>query len=462
MNQYASTSKNNPMISRMENRVVRIVKLIDFRLYGSLLLMGFIPTIYTSFRIFLLGYIPTDSGINIASQIIWLGIFFEVFQEALILPLFFIMGKSLKSKNEFENKIQSGFIVTFLSYSFFSLFIVLFAKPMVTYMSQNKLLIDDTIRYIRLETLGLSLGTIVQYFTLLLITIGKVKYLLRFLGIQLLLTTITDTFLVSTLSVSLNIGVIGIAITNIIVNLVMIFITMHFLSKQGLQLFKISNISFGWTKEWFRVSSFSGMESLVRNFVFTFVIVRLMNLVEGQGIFWVTNSFIWGWLLLPIIQFGQIIRRECGIYGFAAIEKKVSGYFILGTLLIILWFMSIPLWKPFLKHILNVSDYQLVFKIVALSMPFYCLFVFNIILDSIFYGLGKTDYLLIQSIVINLLLYGTLFYLYKIGIFTPTIISMSIIFAIGIAADSIFTFGQFLFMLKKHGIKLIRINNTST
>lgn len=35
-------------------------------------------------------------------------------------------------------------------------------------------------------------------------------------------------------------------------------------------------------------------------------------MVNEQGTYWVANSFIWGWLLLPVNQLGELIKQEVG------------------------------------------------------------------------------------------------------------------------------------------------------
>ena len=61
-------------------------------------------------------------------------------------------------------------------------------------------------------------------------------------------------------------------------------------------------MNFSWMKEFIKVGGISGLESFVRNFAYMFMIVRMVNIVSEQGTYWVANNFIWGWLLLPILQ----------------------------------------------------------------------------------------------------------------------------------------------------------------
>lgn len=270
----------------------------------------------------------------------------------------------------------------------------------------------------------------------------------------MVLTIISDSFLISSLHFSLNIGVNGIAYGNIIVNSILLITIYFVLKKCSINLFSSNKLNFDWTKEWFKIGSYSGLESLVRNTAFILMVLKMVNSVGEQGTFWVANNFIWGWLLLPITQLGQVIKRDCGEFGNKAIIDRTVPYFMLTTIICLLWPITIPLWKPFLLYVMNISNYDQVFYITIISLFFYILFAYNNVIDSIFYGIGKTNYMLFQSIVINTLFYGTLFILYKLKIYFPTLNKIALMFAIRIGADSILTMFIFKWMLNKKNLKL--------
>jgi len=436
-------------------KVLNALSQIDYKLFGTLLLFGFLPTVYTTVRIYFLGNIPTDWGFNIASQLAWVNIIYEVIKEAILLPIFFILGKSLSEESVFDNKIKSGFIVTFIIYSIISLFIIVFAKPLLIYMSQKNELLIQSIRYIRFESIASIFNILVQYLVIILVIIKKENYLLIVLIFQMFLLIISDTFLISTLSISLKVGIIGIAYGNIIVNIFLLFLIILFLRKEGFIIINNSKLDFSWMKEWIKVGSYSGIESFVRNFAFVIMVLKMVNMVGEQGVFWVANSFIWGWLLLPILQLGQVIKRDCGEYGDKAIAEKSVGYFLVTFIIVLVWAISIPLWKPFIKNVMNIVEFEKVFSITIISLGFYILFAFNNVIDSIFYGIGKTSYMLFQSVIINTLFYGILFILYKLGIYKPTLNLIVFMFAAGIGFDAFLTFGIYRWMLRKSKIKVI-------
>jgi len=429
------------------------MKKIDYRLFTALLLLGLIPTVYTTVRIFLIGQLPGDWGFNIASQLSWVNLLYEILQEALILPLFYFIGKALHNKQELENKFKTGIIFTGSIYALLSLLIIVFAVPLVRLMAQDTTLIDETVTYIRLETIAAIFMTLVKFSLVTLVVINKDKYLYYVLALQMVLTILIDVFFVSNLSFSLNFGVNGIAFSNIIVNLFLIILVYFILKRESINIFSKQKLNFEWIKDLFKIGSISGLESFVRNIAFMFMVIRMVNVVGEQGTFWVANNFIWGWLLLPVLQLGELVKRDCG-ENEAAIKDKTVGYFGITTVIVVLWIVSIPLWIPFLRDILQISNYKDVFDITLVSVGFYILFAYNNVIDSIFYGIGKTKYMLFQSVVINTVFYGSLFILYVVGIYQPTLILIAIMFAAGIALDSLLTYGMFIWMLRRKNIQL--------
>lgn len=435
------------------SRILDSMKRINYRLFLALLLLGLIPTVYNTVRIFLIGQFPGDWGFNIASQLAWVNLLYEILQEALILPLFYFIGMAIKNRIELENKFRTGIIFTGGIYTTLSVLIIIFAVPLITVMAQDTSLINQTATYIRLETVAAIFMTLVKFSLVTLVVINKNKYLYYLLGLQMLLTVLIDIFFVSNLNISLNLGVNGIAFSNIIVNLLLLILVYFILRKEGINIFSKEKLDFKWIKDLSKIGSISGLESFVRNIAFMFMVIRMVNVVGEQGTFWVANNFIWGWLLLPVIQLGELVKRDCG-ENDSAIKYRTLGYFGITAAIVTIWFISIPMWKPFLRDVLQLSNYNDIFNITLVSLGFYVLFAFNNVIDSIFYGIGKTKYMLFQSVIINTLFYGTLFVLYLADIYQPTLMLIAIMFAAGIALDSLLTYGMFIWMLKKRNIKL--------
>ena len=109
------------------------LKNINYKLFIALLVMGLCPTIYTTLRVFWLGELPGEWSFSIAGQLSWVNLLYEVLNEAIILPLFFFMGKSIIDKKDISNKsLQAAIIISQSSISFS--FPFLFSKKSFLYL----------------------------------------------------------------------------------------------------------------------------------------------------------------------------------------------------------------------------------------------------------------------------------------------------------------------------------------
>ena len=52
-------------------RIISALKTINYRLWFAILATMLLPTVYQTVRIFFLGDMPSDGGVNIASQLQW-------------------------------------------------------------------------------------------------------------------------------------------------------------------------------------------------------------------------------------------------------------------------------------------------------------------------------------------------------------------------------------------------------
>lgn len=108
------------------------------------------PTVWLTFRIYFVGDMPDASGIDIASQLMWVSLLYEIFQEALVVPLFFILGVSADDRSEFARKVRGGLIIVASVYLVFAAFVCLSADWLVSVMGQNQELAAATAEYVRL------------------------------------------------------------------------------------------------------------------------------------------------------------------------------------------------------------------------------------------------------------------------------------------------------------------------
>ena len=423
------------------------LKRFNFKLFLALLVLGLCPTVYTTVRVFFLGQLPGEWAFSIAGQLSWVNLLYEVVCEAIILPLFFFVGKVKRDKAAFSNRVRTGMLAALGAYLILSAGILLFAEPLLRIMAADESILAASASYIRIESVANVFSILAQFTLVALVSVNKSRYLYILTAARLVLSLIFDTFFVSSLPVSLGFGVNGIGYSNILVNALLLAVSLLLLNREGVKTFSKQRLDFGWMREFARIGGISGLESLVRNITYMVMISRMVNVVGEQGTYWVANNYIWGWLLLPVLQLGELIKEETA-EDQENVRRNTPGYFCITAWICLLWCASIPFWKPFMAHVLGFSDVDKLFNLVLLLLGFYVLYAVQNIFDATFYGLGKTNYMLFESVVTNTVYYGAAFLLWRAGLWAPTLTGIAILFGVGTAFDSLVSFGAYMYLRK--------------
>ena len=429
---------------------------INYKLFLALLVLGLAPSIYTTVRVFFLGALPGEWSFSIAGQLSWVNLLYEILSEAIILPLFYFVGKVKNDKAEFSNRVRTGMIISLGVYALLSLVVIIFAVPMLKLMATDVSILEASASYIRIESIASVFSILSQFALVALVTVDKSRYLYALTGARLVLCLVSDTFLVSSLPISMNLGVNGIGYSNIIVNLILLAVSIILLAKEDIRVFSKERLDFKWAKEFLHKGGVSGFESLVRNVAYMVMIARMVNVVGEQGTYWVANNFIWGWLLLPVNQLGELIKQEVST-DRESVRRNTLGYFSITAVICALWFVSIPVWKPFMTNILGFTDVDKLFGLVMLLVGFYVMYAVQNVFDATFYGLGKTSYMLFESVVTNSIYYGIAFILYATNVWVPTLSGIALLFGIGNAFDSVVSLVAYAYMLRKERINILEV-----
>lgn len=437
-------------------KLLKSLKHINWRLFAALLVMGLCPAVYTTVRTFFLGNLPGEWSFSIAGQLSWVNLLYEIVNEAIILPLFFFVGKVAENKKEFTNRVRSGLLISFVIYAVFSAGIMVFAEKLLGLMAASPEIISESATYIRIESAANIFGILYSFATVALVALGRNKPVYILTGVKLGLCLVFDTFFVSALPCSLNLGVNGIGISNIIVNLLLFVTAVCLLAKQGCNIFDRAGLSFAWAKDFAKTGGISGLESLVRNVAYMLMVSRMVNMVGEQGTYWVANNFIWGWMLLPITQLGELIKQETST-DEKAVGNNSLAYFTITGLTCVLWAVLIPVYKPFMKYALNYDEVDKLFELVMVLFGFYVLYAFQNVFDMTFYGRGKTNYMLLESVVTNSVYYGAFFVLYLTGVWTPTLLGIAVMFGCGNLFDSVVSGIVYGYFLKKNRINILEV-----
>jgi Na+-driven multidrug efflux pump len=430
------------------------LKIINYKLFAVLLLSAFIPTLYSTVRINFLGSLPDPWAFSIASQVAWLNIAYEVISEGMLLPLAFILGQVIKDKPRLIQRMSLSLVLLTITYAVVTILVIVFTPMLLKNLQHTTDLVVVTTHYIRLESIAIFFSSIFTFCSLVFILKNNQKALYLLLILKTLLIIFFDAIFVSQSSYSLQFGVNGVAYTNIAVNSILFTIALGWLKKEGVTFncWKIANL--GWLKQWLNIGLKSGLESLVRNAAFVILILKLVNEVQQSGVFWITNQFIWGWLLLPVLALGQLIKQDAACAKGIS-PQKINSYMILTALFVVLWLLTIPFWSLFIHYVMGIDDYQTIYQLSILLVGFYIVFAFNNVIDSYFYGIGRTDLMLYQSLLVNSLFYGSAFLVYKLGWFIPRLDTIAIMFGLGITIDALITFALYRYIRHQENKKEI-------
>ena len=425
-------------MDKSTKQIKNILATINWRLYKALLFMGLCPTIYTTIRTFLIGQMPGEWAYSIAGQLSWVNLIYEVANEAIILPLFYFMGSVVEDREEFTNRLRTGISLSAKLYVSFSAVLMIFAVPLLRYMAASPDIIKESATYIRIESIAYIFCILYNFSLVALITINKSQAVYVLTICKLIITVLSDIFLISQMPISLKLGINGIGISNIITNMLLFAFCIWILKKNGYSIWGKTQKSNKWMRGLLRIGGMSGLESFVRNIAYMLMVVRMINIVNEQGVYWVANNFIWGWLLLPVTQLAELIKQEVSTDP-KSVKKKSSGWFALTGLICMFWIICIPLYTPFMKYVLGYSDTEKLFTLVLVMLIPYIAYAVQNVCDATFYGAGRTDYMLLESVATNSIYYGCAFILYKMGVWTPSLLGIALLFGFGNIFDTIVT-----------------------
>lgn len=437
------------ILKSMWNDLNLIFKKLNWKLMVSIFLITIIPTIYKTTRIFFIGTIEDPYSYSIAAQIQWLNIAYEIITEAIIVPLFFVISNIKKNENKLsiDNKKNITLIslIVFIIFLLFTIIIFSTLKPMLNSLLDDQELINKSYDYMRYETWAIFLTSIASFLIIIISTLrmrGFFVLMILMNVLYLFVNIILDLFILSNYSFSLKLGFIGAGISSVVSSFVFFITPLIFMISKKVFVVNIQTSKFFDFKIYFKNFLFAGIETLVRNVIFSYMIIGMMNKIGEQGIYWQANSFIWTWMLLPISIFSLFIKETHFSTSYFDNEEKdrktkLIFYNFIVFIIVLFWIILIPINPFFMKTIMNYENFNDVNRIVLILFSFYVCYAFSSIIDSIFIATGRIDIFLLQTIIVNFTIYPVYFILYKTNVWTPTIESIAIMFGLGLLLDLI-------------------------
>jgi Na+-driven multidrug efflux pump len=431
----------------MITTIKRLLGQWDWGLFLLIFLYMALPRFYRSYSVYLIGNaIPDANALATVAQWQFIELLLEVVQETFVLAIFFFVGRGMQRTEGPGPSIRTA-LTSILLFSFV-LAAVLFVMSdnFVAIIGTPESIQVTTSQFLKIKTATVPLFLLSMASIVIVETVNRKRYILTIAILQVVYQFIFDSLFYGGYPFSFNLGVLGVAWAEIVSGSCL-FITILFLLRHII-FDKVRNLlSFFTLKDWriyLRVGGWSGLDSLVRNVAYFFMIVRLLNLLGESSIggYYLAMHIIWSFLLVPILALAESTRVL--IANHSEDTRKVRQLFysalMIGSIIVLIWLVLLPFWGDF-AGLLNSNSEIVDFSekaMVILIVP-YVLLALNMVTDSIFYGVGKTQYQAYQAIITNGSVYVIAFILYLTNIWTPSFTSILVLFGIGILVDSILT-----------------------
>ena len=376
----------------------------DIKLLFSLIVWMLVPSIYLLIRMNIVSINNVD--INILGQMEWFDLIDEVITTMLIVPLYSLLSKE---KSKFKNGI--AFLASVIIYLFFTIFVVLHITVITRFMNA-----EYAKDYLLLQTISLMFSFILTFIVLLLTINSDHKLVWALIIIKVIMLSICDYILIG------KFKDIGAAYSEIFVNGLLSVISVYLIIRRGYISIERTGISF--FNEWFQIGRFAGIQIFLDNFIYAIMIVKIVNAVNEAGNYWVANNFIWGWLLVPVTCFSELIKKN----NLSSVSFKNT--WIYGLAIVGLWIITMPFWSIFINKAMAV-DSNKIMPIVMLNIPFYITYIISAFIDAWFISKGRTIYNMIISLVVNIVYYGIAYILFRRNIFTLNMNFIIYMFGVG-------------------------------
>ena len=392
--------------------------------------IGFLPSLCKVLEIALLAGI--ESSIKILGQIALVGIIFKVFEEGLLNPLYKIFSSENYTTAEEKTALAKKFLLYYsLATALFTAIVFVLTIPIMQVSKVPQSIFCETINFLRVYIIASGVGVVSKYLYTFSVITKDTKHMFIYLISKVLGTTIL--FLLFVPQFCLGMGAMGVAISELIINLVTLIYLAFKLPKTE------KSTAFN-KKQYFKLMGYSFTETIIRNVVYYFVILVMLNMLDNQNLYFVSNEYIWSLLLVPTIAQSSLIKQNLA----QDKETTLKPYFINSLLLVGFMVILLPLAVLIFSGVYNLANYMDYFYVLLKLFPCYIIFVFDSVIEAYFISTGKMLHILIQNLTTNILIYLTAYICYLCGVWVVTLDTLILLFNLGVVVSSIYTITIYL------------------
>ena len=436
------------------NHIRHYIKAWDWRLFLFILLFLGLPNIYQLYRVYLVGNeIPGAGSLAILSQWQFVGLVVEVFQEATVLAIFFFLGSQIRSGAAIQlDRMKSVLSFIFMVSLVFSLGVFLFRDAFITLIGTSGEIQGQTRVFLGISIFSIPFTILAAAIVVLFEALGMRRLVFILAIVNVALRFVLDSLFFGGYAFSLDASVVGLGWSTLLASVglfVIGFLLMLLTREVPLDALKTPP-SFTDMREYLRVGLGSGIDSLIRNIAYAFMIVRIVNTIGAAEIggYYVAIQILWSFMLVPVLAFADSAKALVANSSddIPRVRTLWQSSMVITAGMMLIWIAIVPIF-PTVASLLSDDAETVKWAVTAFGILFvpYVLFAFNTVIDSVFYGIGQTKYMAYQAIITNGSVYLGAFLLYSAGIWQPTFEGVMTLFAVGILVDSFLTM---FFLLK--------------
>ena len=205
------------------------------------------------------------------------------------------------------------------------------------------------------------------------------------------------------MSFSLQLGTDGVAYSSVVQSLVIFLLTFVLsllsIGMKPWNLLKIRRNEYLWLTKWSKQGFFSGLDSLIRNTTYIIVVLKAMNQLNDQSLYWMANTFIWSWLLIPVLALSEMLKQDISTnHPAQKYDAIVPAYICISLGIIFVWIATAPGWHTFISEVLNPKEDNpsAIVKLVFQLIFGYAFFIISSLNGSVFYAKGKVNFMIKQ------------------------------------------------------------------
>lgn len=414
---------------------------------GFLILAMIIPKVYELSNVYWIGQISFDA-LAITEQYEFIAVTIEIVNEAIPFGILALIAQNYHNREKVISILKAGLILQLFFSLIVTSIVVFFTNEFVATIGTPVEIVELTKSFLLLKSIALPFEAVAFILLIAIKSLQKGKEALVLVTISVFINVILDLLLVSNTSISMQLGIQGVAIGYVVSKVILMIISVAY-TLHLLQLGWVKIIQTKWKEEvvpLFRIGGWTGLDSLVRNsgYIGLLLVLNLLGTNEfgGYGLaMWV----MWT-LLIPVLALGEgtsiVVGNYFGEKRFTDLLNvvKVSMVLVIGIMLSIA-VIGIFFWED-LSRFLNPNPDMISYSVETfwwLIIP-YIGFGIGTILRSVFYGTGQTRYIFYIACFVNIGMIVPFVALVLLGIVPASFTSIMLFYMIAFLVDPLLAY----------------------